>query len=235
MSQSNKKASLFMAVHVVMLLVCCVGSSACSRTGGVEGSAASTEAAACPSSPSGAYGAAEDEDELSYEEHVARLQQLLRENDAPQGTNVRDASSSASVQTTSEASVDFSDRGFGDEPVCADSLIDGTYTGFVELDKGSTEKHPSYEVVYTSPLGITWDVLNNDGTFQASPIGVTPEGLGGIVLTELDYVVQYDALDNEYSDFTIDDCANAGFLVQGVARIDKETLDSYSLDRLKSL
>lgn len=163
----------------------------------------------------------------SYEELRDNLLKDLEEHKAPVGSNERRADASSTVHTTAALETDLNDRGFSGIDVKANFTIDGTYLGETKLGTPSSDRYPSYRVEYTSPSGVMWTIVANDGAFFATPLGAEGVDLTKlIILSESDHITQYDGATNCYSDFAFDQLGDG--LGITVSRIDKATLDSYT-------
>jgi len=208
-----------MAATTPFLLVCAVS---CGGGGGASSDAAPA------GGPAGVSSA-------GYRDMtVDELRELINADAPPAGGNARSAATSPGVASAAQTYADLEDRGFAGIELCSDFDIEGNYTGMKSLDRASGAKRPSYTAYYTSERGVLWIVYVNDGCYAARPLG----GEGGplaktIVLSENDYVTQYDGDRNEYSDFELDSLSEAvGLKVQ---RLDKSTLDTYSVDYLEKV
>lgn len=153
--------------------------------------------------------------------------------DTPAGANARSVESSASVPTAAEAYDEARRRGFGGLTVYSDYKLSGDYTGLVALGSSSVERHPTYMIRYESKDRVLWDIHVNDGRYFATP---TAYGDGRsfkrqILLSEMDTVTQYDPVTGKYSDFEFDRIADTDCI--RVERIDKATLDSYTVEQLE--
>ena len=223
-SNANRIVLVVAVVLVVATLVLVFSSGSCSGSGGGVPNSSSLMASKSSNENQ------EEVDDMTVDEFRAMLDSVS----APVGENARSASRSAGVQTTSQAMAMLSQRGFADLSLLADYALDGTYQGSTSLDQASSEKYPSYKATYTSITGVAWVICINDGSCFAVPIGTT-DGLfeQQYILSEKDYVTQYDGTRNEYSDFALANLSDAKGIK--VDRVDKATLDSYTIDAIEKL
>lgn len=249
MDNNANKIILGVAAVLTVALLALVISSGGSRGGSGGGSApvaqqaqpqdgqpeeAITEAPAA-SEPSAAPEATGDYDPSAEKQMTLdELEQELSKSTVEVGDNPRDAATSASVPTTQEVSQQKADRGFGDLEIIVDFGIDGSYTDPHAIDAGTTEKYPSYKMLYTSASGVIWTVYVNEGHYLAIPLGSKDQQLGKeIILTETDYITQYDGTRNQFSDFPLASLTDE--VGVHVNRIDASTLDSYTIQTLAAM
>ena len=251
-NNSTKIVLIVLAVLAVLVLVLLVSSGGCgAQGGGAAGTAPAASTSASVSQPAQTQPPAQTQQpartqqpaqaqtqqptaadqEQRVAEASAALDAALAQDSMPVGANERSASASASVPTTATIYGDIENRGFADTQVVADFDINGSYSGAVELDKSSTEKHPSYMFSYESPSNVIWFIYVNDGSYSAVPMAIAGNAPSKeIILSETGVIVQYDGAKNAYSDFTLDQIAPA--VGVKVSRIDVATLDSYTPDQL---
>lgn len=149
------------------------------------------------------------------------------------GSNERSPKDSDAVQSQAEVRSQLANRGFEDVEISSDYDIDGNYTGG-ELDENASDKRPSYVVNYISADDVIWYMYINDGKYFAVPMaigGVSPDK--EVVLSETDYITRYDGTANTYSDLSFGQLGDV--IAVKVDRIDRETLDSYTGERLESM
>jgi hypothetical protein len=169
-----------------------------------------------------------------YETDLERLKQELSSSSTV-GENARDASSSTKVKTSNETYDDLKARGFDGMELQSSFSIDGSYHEASVVDKASTEKYPSYGGSFFSSKGVLWNIYLNEGEIFAVPVGSTGTQITKhILLTELDHVIQYDGVTNQYSDWQNGVLPDGSKTVQ-VARIDRDSLDSYSVADIEAL
>ncbi|MCL2807169.1 MAG: hypothetical protein FWD27_03250 [Coriobacteriia bacterium] len=142
-----------------------------------------------------------------------------------------DAETSLDVPTVTEVRKGLENRGLEDLPLTVDFAIDGTYSLPVELNSDSNDKYPSYTIDYLSSSDITWVIYVNNGYYLARPL-VEIDTATPIVLSESDYIVGYNGDDNTF--VTSNPPADQMIVVK-VDRIDKATLDGYTLDELEKV
>lgn len=165
---------------------------------------------------------------------IDELEALIDQSTATKGENVRNAASSPSVPTASTVYQEVTRRGFENPEVEADFDINGTYSESHVLDANSSEKYPSYTMLYQSTQGVLWVLYVNDGAYIAVPVGSAAGSFSKeIILVESDVVVQYDGINNEFSDRSVSSFTNAA--VVRVTSVDKATLDSYSAAQLEAM
>ncbi|HAM14754.1 MAG TPA: hypothetical protein DCP91_02600 [Eggerthellaceae bacterium] len=140
------------------------------------------------------------------------------------------------MQTGSEARASFDNRGFNGVSVVADIDSQGSYIGDTVVEASSSERYPVYTGEHLSPSGVIWGIYVNDGAFYASPLAIGENAVNkNVIVTEADVVTQYDAMKNEFSDFTVQECLNDGVAVLKVDRIDLATLDAYTAEQIGAL
>ena len=238
---SNKIVVIVAVFLVVVMLTLLIGAGSCSGSGGgaavvdaPDGGGASSGDASISSTAttSDAQGFSPSN---GYEDTtVDELRAMINDDHAPVGSNARDAATSSSAISAAEAFGSLDERGFGDVEVSADFDVNGTYIETRAVDGASDDRYPSYQAYYASEQGVAWLVYINDGNYIATPLGSEKSALPNrIVLSESDYVTQYDGDRNEYSEFALDSLPNA--VGKRVARIDKPTLDSYSISDLEKM
>jgi len=165
---------------------------------------------------------------------IDELEALIDQSAATKGENIRDAATSPSVPTASTVYQEVTQRGFENPAVEADFDINGTYSESHVLDANSSEKYPSYTMLYQSTQGVLWVLYVNDGAYIAVPVGSAAGSFSKeIILVESDVVVQYDGINNEFSDRSVSSFTNAA--VVRVTSVDKATLDSYSVAQLEAM
>lgn len=165
---------------------------------------------------------------------IDELENLIAQQSVPAGQNARDAASSPNVPAANSVYQEVAQRGFEDAEVLADFDLGGTYEDPHTLDESSTEKYPSYSMIYQSEQGVVWVVYVNDGSYIAVPLGGDNGALAKeIIVVEDDSVVQYDGTKNEFSDQPISSITDA--VVIQVNRVDKATLDSYTATQLEAM
>lgn len=233
-NNANKIVAVVAAVLVVAVIAMVMGSVGNVGGGGgpVAPAPSSTNATQQGSESLPANGS-EDTGDMTLDEFEA----LLDAYDAqqPVGENARDAATSPDVPSVSTVYQEVEQRGFDEAEVQADFDINGTYHDPETVDEASGEKYPSYSMYYTSTQNVIWIVFVNDGNYIAVALGED----GGetfqkeIILTESSTITQYDGTRNQFSEFDISQIDDA-VCIQ-VARIDKDTLDSYSPTQLEAM
>ena len=238
---SNRIVLAVVAALVILTIALVMGSGSCSKLGGSTGGDAmlnpSSNATSKDNTRSsqtngeGVYdyspvsGADKD---MTIEE----FEKLLASSSGQSGTNIRDAASSSNIPSGVKVYQELESRGFSESVVSADFDLNGNYESNNEIDLSSTDRFPSYTSSYVSSADVLWLVYINDGCYYAVALGSpTGELSKSIILTETDKIVQYDGVKNEFSDFALDQVPNTKCIK--VDRIDKATLDSYTIDVLE--
>ena len=232
-NNANKIVAVVAAVLVVAVIAMAMGSvGSVGGGGGPVAPAPSSTNATQQGSESLPDSTAEQAVSNEYETFEDARNKLLEEIDAvmmsaPVGSNVRDTASEQGVLSVSELSAELGSRGFSNLEIIATLDFSGTYLGKTVLDPTSSDKYPSYRIMYQSDKDVQWMIVVNGHFFYAVPLyssGVAIER--EIIVSESDVVVQFDGGRNQYSDFALDALED----VTGVKvpRIDAVTLDSYS-------
>ena len=249
MSKNNK---LIIALGVALLAILAILVATSSTSGGGGGGGVAPKATgsqnvqtgsattqqesvqSSSSSSSNSVGKVSDWATGDYETDLERLKQELSSSSTV-GENARDASSSTKVKTSNETYDDLKARGFDGMELQSSFSIDGSYHEASVVDKASTEKYPSYGGSFFSSKGVLWNIYLNEGEIFAVPVGSTGTQITKhILLTELDHVIQYDGVTNQYSDWKNGVLPDGSKTVQ-VARIDRDSLDSYSVADIEAL
>lgn len=162
--------------------------------------------------------------------------QEVRDGGAEVGSLPRSPDESGGSRSVSETYGELASRGLGAVELSASFDMSGEYIDNIALDRESSATYPSYHGVYVSESGIVWLVYVNDGHVCAVPVGsdafqMTTE----TIFVEEDFVVQYDGLRNEFSNFGIDEIGDDGGIGVRVDRIDAQTLSGYGESELKAL
>lgn len=241
---ANKIVFAVVAVLAVVTLSLVFGSGSCSGGGG--GGGAPTPGGQVYPSTSGAASIMADEgdDESAFDYSpvagadkdmsIEEFEALLASSPSAVGENVRNAATSDSVPAASDVYKSFEQRGFDNIALSVDFDLDGKYFSPIVLDASADDKYPSYTGVYTSSQNVVWMIYVNDGSYFAAPLGSANGALSkNIILSEADYVTQYDAQTNEFSDFAINQVPDT--TVVKVTQVNKASLDSYTLESLEAL
>ncbi len=237
----NSRNRIVVIVAAALVVVLAVLLFTALGSGGGGGSAPSVASApVSDSTQSTASVSAASDAEVSdwasgnYEADLARLREELTTS-SNAGANVRDAAQSAGSTSAQQAYSDLDDRGFSGMTLQASFSNQGDYREDATVDAGSGETFPSYGGAYLSPEGVLWNVYINDGEVFAVPVASTGTQITQqVILTETDHMVQYDGTTNEYSDWPVGTLSDGSKVVR-VSRIDRATLDSYSVADIEAL
>lgn len=143
-----------------------------------------------------------------------------------------DASKSMVTYNESAVLEILKNRGFSDCDVTTQYSIDGEYYQSKKISSDSTEKHPMYDIYYTSASGDIWIINIVRDRIFASPASYNlnnPNLKVQIVISEFDSVISYDSYTNMYYE-TIPN--ETELLVIKEDKIDRTLLDSLTSDKL---
>jgi hypothetical protein len=144
-----------------------------------------------------------------------------------------DAQTSPDVPTVTEVRKDLEARGLQEALITADFSIDGVYSSPVELTQDSNDKYPSYLVQYMSASDILWFIyINNGGYFARPMLEIGNSERTPIIVSETDYVTEYDGNDNTFTNATP---PADTLIVVKVDLIDKATLDGLTQAELDKI
>lgn len=145
-------------------------------------------------------------------------------------TDVKDAENILSEQEVTSL---FTDRGFEDYGIQSEFDESGNvYEEKEYIGDKPQQKHPLYEMYYISKNEMIWTIYNVNGIVYAYPVSynLVSERQAPLLVTETDTVIGYDNETNQYYE-TIPNSTSV--IVMKVARIDKEVLDSLTIERLR--
>lgn len=148
--------------------------------------------------------------------------------------SVEKASESNTVLTESEACKYLAERGFSNCPITTTYLITGKYIETLEVSEFSSEKHPIYEMVYTTLNGEIWSITIVNNTITAFPINYNSQHNKNIqvMLSETEYMTSYDSVkDKFYKTIPHNDV----LLLKMISRIDADTLEKLTFDDIDKL
>lgn len=148
--------------------------------------------------------------------------------------SVTKAKESDKVQSEQEVTKLFSERGFSAEGISAEYTMDGKYIEEEKKDEDSTERHPIYKMLYASKSEILWNIYVINGVISAYPVSynLVSERDAVLLITENDTVMSYDYTSNQFYETIPNESA---MIVRKVSRIDKETLDNFTIGGLSKL
>lgn len=137
------------------------------------------------------------------------------------------------VQNEIQAIEAFKVRGFAKFPIYSDYLMNGEYTGEIEVS-GTNEKHPSYQTSYVSSSGELWTIIMMNGSIIANPVSYNMESELGVqtIISESKVIIGYDSENNTFYE-TIP--KESELIVKVVDKIDSETLNSLTKEVIAGL
>lgn len=137
------------------------------------------------------------------------------------------------VQNEIQAIEAFKVRGFAEFPIYSDYLMNGEYTGEIEVS-GTNEKHPSYQTSYVSSSGELWTIIMMNGSIIANPVSYNMNSNLGVqtVIAESDIIMGYDSETNMFYKIRIN---KSELIVKVIEKIDAQTLDKLTEERINEL
>lgn len=128
----------------------------------------------------------------------------------------------------------LSARVFDTENIVTDYTMDGEYLDGAEIDKNSEEKHPLYKMLYASKSEILWNIYVINGVVSAYPVSynLVSDRQAVLLITETDTVTSYDYISNQFYE-TIP--KESSLITRKIDKIDKETLDDFTIGGLSKL
>lgn len=148
--------------------------------------------------------------------------------------SVTKAKESDKVQSEQDVTELLADRGFDTENIVTDYTMDGDYLDETEIEDSSAEKHPLYKMLYVSESEILWNIYLINGVISAYPVSynLVSKRDAVLLITETDTVMSYDYTSNQFYETIPKESA---MIVRKVSRIDKETLDNFTIGGLSEL
>ena len=155
-------------------------------------------------------------------------------NENAEVVSVTKANESADVLSDQEVTNLLLDRGFDMGLIFTDYDIYGNYLDEMEVENKSDEKHPIYKMLYESKSELLWNVYIINGAVFAYPVSynLVSDRQAVLLITETDTVISYDYLSNQFYE-TIP--KESSVIVRKVDKIDKETLDTFTIGGLSEL
>ena len=100
----------------------------------------------------------------------------------------------------------FEERGFVENEIMAEYLMDGSYSG-VEARADSEERHPFYETYYESNDGEIWTIDLIGGRIVAYPVIFNQErdADNTVIFAEAETLYSYDSVTNSFYEVAMDE------------------------------
>lgn len=144
------------------------------------------------------------------------------------------ASSSNTILTENEVYKLLAERGFSNCPITTTYSATGEYIEAVEISNNSSEKHPIYELAYTTANGEIWSITVVNNIITAFPMNYNFKHNKStqVILSEFEYMISYDSVkDKFYKTIPHDDVLR----LKMVVRIDADTLEKLAFGDIDKL
>lgn len=148
--------------------------------------------------------------------------------------SVVDANASEMIQTEKDVIDDLEKRGFSDISVFTTYDMDGSFHEESEIENSSSEKHPKYQAYYVTENEEVWTLIWINGKIMANPVSFNLQSTlhAQLVISETETINGYDNHTGKFYETIPHDSA---LIVKVVASIDKDLLDSLTIEEIDKL
>lgn len=161
----------------------------------------------------------------SVKEYLEQYSEILSE------INVNDATT---VFSEAEVVETLINRGFGQYPVTSSYNMEGVYNSPTDVSENAVSKHPIYETYFLTEAEEVWTIVIVDHTIVANPVSFNMQSELGVqvIFSESDSIMSYDSETNKFYESIP---SKSVLLVKKVERIDKETLQKWTVEEISKL
>ena len=183
-----------------------------------------TAASAAPASDEPASAAPEETEQLPQidpDTYYAEIGEVL---------SVTETAKSDAVQTEKDVTAELRARGFT-EKITTSYAMGGKFLDEAAVSADSTDRHPVYEMYFTSSEKVLWLISEVNGVIMAQPLTYLNDNPDSpVLLAEGESVTAYDSASDSFYELV-----PSRYTLKTVDRIDFETLDGLTLREVEQL
>lgn len=137
--------------------------------------------------------------------------------------DISDSESSDKMVSEKEAAKIYENLGFSADEVISGYTPEGEYYEETQIDSDSSDKHPMYNLLYTSENEILWNISIVGSCITADPVLINLENEIPVLYSVSSTITGYDSETNQFYTVETDE---ESFRVVTVDEVTKDVLDS---------